>query len=129
MNNYYPNPYLMPRQSIPQVNGFKGAEMYQMGVNSQAMMLDTDMPICYIKETDGAGYPTIKAYDLVPHKDEQTIQQESILSRLQEIEERLSRNESITKESKSVDESTNATDAGAVQGKGNDSTTARYSRS
>ncbi len=106
---------MMPRQSIPQVNGYKGAEMYQMGVNSQAIILDTELPICYIKETDGAGYPTIKAYDLVPHKDEATVQQESILQRLTALEERLGNsNESITKESKSVSEHTASADARTV---------------
>lgn len=115
MNSYYSNPYLVPRQTIPQVNGYKGAEMYQMGVNSQAIILDTELPVCYIKETDGAGYPTIKSYDLVPHKDEQAVQQESILQRLTAIEERLGvSNESVTQESKSSGEHTATADAGIV---------------
>lgn len=123
MNNYYPYGY-MRQQSIPQVNGFEGAKMYQMGINSQVMMLDTELPVCYIKETDGAGYPTIKAYDLVPHKDEQQKTQESILERLARIEERMFDNESTTtKQSESINEQQNTRNATTVPNARNDSST------
>ena len=113
----------MRLQTIPQVNGFEGAKMYQMGINSQVMMLDTDLPVCYIKETDGAGYPTIKAYDLVPHKDAQQIQNESVLQRLAVIEERMGLNESTTQQqSKSNNEQSNTANATVMSNARNDTT-------
>lgn len=128
--NTMPNQYrgFMPRQEIPQVNGFKGAEMYQIGANSSVILLDENLPIIYIKQTDSAICPTIQAFDLIPHKDEQQIQQENILERLNAIEERLSVNESITKEQQS-NESTDSTSFKPLQNARNESSTDGVSNS
>ena len=108
INNSYYGYLPMQKSSIAQVNGMEGAKMFNLAPNSQTMLLDTDKPICYIKETDGAGYPTIQAFDLVPHKDETQIQQESILERLANIERRLY-DESIIKK-QSTNEQSNSRD-------------------
>lgn len=74
---YYP-PRMYQPQAMPQtvepmasvqpvglikVNGRAGAEAYQMGApNSMVALFDANEDLFYIKSTDGAGYPSIKAY-------------------------------------------------------------------
>ena len=76
MNNYF-NSYQSCK--VPEVNGMNGANAYQIGVNSSVLLLDTNLPIVYLKQTDGGGYATVSAFDLVPHKDTATKTIEDIL--------------------------------------------------
>ena len=76
MNNYF-NAYQSCK--VPEVNGMNGANAYQIGVNSSVLLLDTNLPIVYLKQTDGGGYATVSAFDLVPHKDTATKTIEDIL--------------------------------------------------
>ena len=76
MNNYF-NAYQSCK--LPEVNGMNGANAYQIGVNSSVLLLDTNLPIVYLKQTDGGGYATVSAFDLVPHKDTATKTIEDIL--------------------------------------------------
>ena len=63
MNNlYYPN---YQTCKVPEVNGINGANAYQIGVNSSVLLLDTNLPIVYLKQTDGGGYATVTAFDFV----------------------------------------------------------------
>ncbi len=84
MNNYF-NSYQSCK--VPEVNGMNGANAYQIGVNSSVLLLDTNLPIVYLKQTDGGGYATVSAFDLVPHKDTATKTIEDINSRLDRLEE------------------------------------------
>lgn len=84
MNNYF-NSYQSCK--VPEVNGMNGANAYQIGVNSSVLLLDTNSPIVYLKQTDGGGYATVSAFDLVPHKDTATKTIEDINSRLDRLEE------------------------------------------
>lgn len=84
MNNlYYPN---YQTCKVPEVNGMNGANAYQIGANSSVLLLDTNLPIVYLKQTDGGGYATVSAFDLVPHKDTATKEIEDINSRLDRLE-------------------------------------------
>lgn len=74
---------------VPEVNGTNGANAYQIGANSSVLLLDTNLPIVYLKRTDGGGYATITAFDLVAHKDTATKNIEDINARLDKIEELL----------------------------------------
>ena len=76
MNSYF-NAYQSCK--VPEVNGMNGANAYQIGVNSSVLLLDTNLPIVYLKQTDGGGYATVSAFDLVPHKDTATKTIEDIL--------------------------------------------------
>ena len=58
-NNYGITPN---KTEISRVNGIEGAKAFPMTPNSQAMMLDMNEDIFYIKVTDSANYPTIDAY-------------------------------------------------------------------
>ena len=92
MNNlYYPS---YQTCKVPEVNGMNGANAYQIGANSSVLLLDTNLPIVYLKQTDGGGYATVTAFDLVAHKDAETKNMEDIKSRLDRLEGLI--NEQIT---------------------------------
>lgn len=65
-NNFNPVQPQATRQEIIQVNGLDGAKAYQMQPNSQIILLDLNNPTVYIKQTDGANFPTITTYQLIP---------------------------------------------------------------
>lgn len=78
---------------IVKVNGRGGADAYQMPPNSQALLLDETQPIVWLKQTDGAGYPTVSAYDITPHEEVKMPDMKSLEERIAKIEEVL-KNES-----------------------------------
>lgn len=75
-----------PNQII-KVNGRGGAEAYQMPPNSQVLLLDETQPILWLKQTDGAGYPSLNAYDIKPHEEKPVPDMKSLEERIAKIEE------------------------------------------
>jgi len=65
---YNSNNTMNNRQEVVRVNGMNGANAYQLPPNSSILLLDDSAPIVWLKITDGAGYPTLTPYDIVPHK-------------------------------------------------------------
>ena len=69
-NQYY-NPQMNNQQIFPQeqpqnlirVNGIDGAKAYQMNANSTVALFDSNEDIMYIKNTDGAGFPSIRTFN------------------------------------------------------------------
>ena len=61
---------LQQNQEVVKVNGRGGAEAYQLSPNSSALLLDTTAPMVWLVQTDGAGYKSLIAYDITPHKEE-----------------------------------------------------------
>ena len=70
----YLNPYqpqFLPQIQVPQpqtqgiqyVNDLKSAEAYQMVPNSSVILMDSNLPRFYMKQTDASGVATIKSYD------------------------------------------------------------------
>ena len=53
---------------VVKVNGENGAKAYQMGANSSALLLDETGTMVWLVTSDGAGYKTVSAYDISPHK-------------------------------------------------------------
>ena len=53
-------------QQLIRVTGMDGAKAYQMGPNSCVPLFDSDNDIMYIKSTDGAGFPTVRAFSFSP---------------------------------------------------------------
>ena len=49
-------------QNLIKVTGIEGAKAYQMSPNSVTALFDDKENIMYIKQTDGAGFPTIKTF-------------------------------------------------------------------
>ena len=47
---------------IVRVNGYQGAQAYQMGANAAAVLFDANEDIFYKKITDGAGFASIEIY-------------------------------------------------------------------
>jgi hypothetical protein len=58
-----------------------------MAPNSSILLLDETAPIVWLKVTDGAGYPTLNAYDITPHEDEVVAATKSLEDRIQKLEE------------------------------------------
>lgn len=76
------------RNEIIKVNGEGGAMAYQMQPNSSVLLLDETAPIVWLKTTDGAGYPSLVAYDIVPHKKEEQIINEQLTDRVEKLEKK-----------------------------------------
>ena len=94
----YPNQFFNPygfMQQAPQpiqptqvvkVNGENGAKAYQMGANSSALLLDESGLLVWLVTSDGAGYRTVTAYDITPHKATPTPDYGSLESRIEKLE-------------------------------------------
>lgn len=94
------NPYQpVTKQEIIRVNGENGAKAFQMPPNSSALLLDEAQPLIWLKQTDGAGYPTVTAYKIEPYTPEATAAVSS------DLERRVKKLEEIINESYSVNAS------------------------
>ena len=78
-----------PRRTIDRVHGRQGAEMYSMGPDSDAIVLDENDPLMWFIQTDSAGYKKIQPYDIKPHEDEPVPDAKSIDERLNSFDERI----------------------------------------
>ena len=98
MMNPFINPYgmapqyqppVMPAapQQVVRVNGENGARAYQIGANSSAMLLDESGEIVWLVTSDGAGYKTVSAYDIMPHKTEPPKEYTDLESRVKRLED------------------------------------------
>ena len=93
------NPYLTPqgqpaqtpRQEVVKVNGEAGAMAYQMGPNSSALLLDVSGTMIWAATTDGAGYKTVKPFDIAPHEDTPPPDFAGLDARLTKLEEMMYR--------------------------------------
>lgn len=65
------------------VTGVDGAKAYQMPPNSITALFDSSEDIFYVKSTDGAGFPTIKAYQFteIQEQAKQNVQMTDYISR------------------------------------------------
>ena len=76
MYNIYPpyqtNPFIpqVQTQSIQYVNDKKSAETYQLPANSSVILMDSNLPRFYMKQTDASGVATIKSYDFKETEEE-----------------------------------------------------------
>lgn len=83
------NAYNLPRYSIIQVNGQKGAETLQMAPNSKVLLLDETDPLIWFVQTDGAGYKTVTPYSITPYQPAPPVDLNSIEQRLTLLEEKI----------------------------------------
>ena len=81
---------------IIKVNGRGGADAFQMPPNAQALLLDETQPILWLKQTDGAGYPTVTAYDIKPHEEAPMPDMRSLEERISKIEEAIKHESNYT---------------------------------
>lgn len=87
-------PPIMPAaaQQVVRVNGENGARAYQIGANSSAMLLDESGLMVWLVTSDGAGYKTVQAYDITPHKEAQAPDFGSLEDRIRRLEEKVNGN-------------------------------------
>ena len=92
MNQYY-NPYMMPNvlppQQILQANGKASIDALRMSPNSSALIADSTMPIVWRCVSDSLGNVTAEPFDIVPHKEEEKVTQETLISNMDERLRRL----------------------------------------
>ena len=109
-NQYYPSMQPQPiyQQQVPsfqitKVNGENGAKAFQMPPNSSIILLDESNPKVYIKETDGASYPKLSVYKLVPDTDEKKEEEEKVSEdQIKKLEERIAVLERFVTNSKAI---------------------------
>ena len=76
----------MPQQVV-KVNGENGAKTYQIGANSSALLLDESGTMVWLVTSDGAGYKSVSAYDIIPHKTVPAPDYVTLETRIQKLEE------------------------------------------
>lgn len=86
----YPNSSIGPQQRTPVITGREAAEMYRLGPDSNVILMDHSGKMVWIVATDSAGYRSIEPYDLIPHKEPEPPDYNSILTRMNKMEELLS---------------------------------------
>ena len=62
-------PGMQQGMQLIRVTGMDGAKAYQMPPNSVVPLFDADNDIMYVKSTDGAVFPTIRAFSFQPVED------------------------------------------------------------
>lgn len=68
-NTYTPQITQAPQQPVDnliRVTGLDGAKAYQLPANSSIALFDANDDVMYIKTTDGAGFPSIRAFRFSP---------------------------------------------------------------
>ena len=62
-----------PRDGLIRVTGMEGARAFQMLLISAVALFDDGQDVFYVKTTDGAGFPTIRAYSFQPMEQAQAM--------------------------------------------------------
>ena len=72
--NFTPQPTpqnpVQQQQGLIKVSGIDGAKAYQMPPNAAIALFHESEDIFYVKTTDGAGFPTIRAFRFEPMEEE-----------------------------------------------------------
>ena len=71
------------RDGLIRVTGMEGARAYQMPPNSAVALFDGGQDVFYVKTTDGAGFPTIRAYSFQPMEQAQAMGANDYVTRAQ----------------------------------------------
>ena len=74
-------PPQQPRDGLIRVTGMDGARAYQMPPNSAVALFDGGQDVFYVKTTDGAGFPTIRAYSFAPLQEQAALQAPDYVTR------------------------------------------------
>lgn len=83
VQNYQPSWLYTPSVTQPvnglvSVTGIEGARAYQLPPNSSMPLFDANEDMLYVKTTDAAGYPTIRAFSFQPVQGEQPSETEYV---------------------------------------------------
>ena len=80
---------VIPPTQVVRVNGENGAKAYGIGANSSALLLDESGTMVWLVTSDGAGYKTVSAYDIVPHQTTPAPDYGSLENRIQTVEKKI----------------------------------------
>ena len=78
MQQFQQRAQMQQGMQLIRVTGMDGAKAYQMPPNSVVPLFDADNDIMYVKSTDGAGFPTIRAFAFQPVEDKQEPEQQYV---------------------------------------------------
>ena len=78
---------MLPHYELIKVNGEESARNFRMAPNSDALLLDERQPILYHVQTDGAGYTSVMAYDLVLRQAAPQVDINQLNQRITQLEE------------------------------------------
>ena len=59
-----------PTQNVQYVNGRQSVDSYPMSPNSSVILMDSNLPRFYLKQTDASGLATVKSYDFKETEEE-----------------------------------------------------------
>ena len=59
-----------PTQNVQYVNGKQSVDSYPMSPNSSVILMDSNMPRFYLKQTDASGIATVKSFDFKETEEE-----------------------------------------------------------
>ena len=98
INPYYQQNTMqqLPKQEVIKVNGENGARAYPIGANSSAILLDESGLLIWLITSDGAGYKSVMAYDITPHKTAPTPDYNTLEQRIERLEGIINANTSDT---------------------------------
>lgn len=77
----------MAAQQVLRVNGRNGVDALQMPPNSSILALDTNAPIVWLIQTDGAGYKSPTPYSITPYQPETPVDAKALEDRIHRLEE------------------------------------------
>ena len=72
-NNYQPNNFQQNNSQLNQyafVNGIEGAKSFQVQPNQSILLMDSDNPICYMKQANAIGQATLRYFRLTEIKED-----------------------------------------------------------
>ena len=84
----YPYQNMLQPQQILQANGKASIDALRLAPNSSVLIADTTAPIIWKCVSDSLGNVTATAFDITLHKDEAQVEKESILQRLERLEQK-----------------------------------------
>lgn len=90
MQQMQPNRNMFPHYEIIKVNGKPGVDAFQMGPNSETLLLDETANIVWFVQTDGAGYKTATPFAISPYVEQPQVSMEELQQRLAALENSVS---------------------------------------
>ena len=99
-------PQMGQQTKVMEVTGRDGANTIQLGPDSSILALDSTAPIVWLVKTDGAGYKTLKPYDIKEHDEEKPVDHyKELEDRISKLEETINAKQSNTTSVKRKSES------------------------
>ena len=91
----YQQQNILPQQQILQTSGKPTFDAFKLAPNSSVLIADTTAPMVWKCVSDGLGNVTSEAFDIVPHKDENVLDESSITMILTEMNNRITKLEEV----------------------------------